>query len=115
MKAADALKHAVVLLGYADSMGDIPQNIRRDGLITVNSVYAELFAETGEGSFVPVTDLGEEINLPEGIAENLLVNGLAALLAAGRGDSVRAQYFARLYDNKKKMLSCEESIQDLMP
>ena len=107
MTGADIYNRALLSLGYADT-----QTLKSKSLVAVNQVYDELY-NSAYGEYKPLKALSNEINLPERIATNALVFGVAEKLALGEGDGELQQYFAKLYDRAKARITVVDKVVDV--
>lgn len=106
MTGAEIYNKALLSLGYSDS-----QALKNKGLVVINQVYDELYNST-YGEYVPIKSLGGDVKVPERIASNAMVFGVAEKLALGEGDGELQQYFAKSFDRAKARITVVQKVKD---
>ena len=116
MTAKEVISKAILLLGYNDSLGstsnDRFQKISRNAL---NFVYNDLVVCLGRDNFKDVESLADVITMPDRVLYDVMPYGVAAFIAESLGDGEKQQYFATLYNTKRKSVTYEDSVQDVIP
>ena len=107
MTGSEVYTRAVVSLGYKTS-----PILQEKSIVIINQVYDDL-SFCIEGEYTPINTLSDKINLPETVASNAMVYGVAEKLALGEGDGELQQYFARAYDRAKARITVIDQIVDV--
>ena len=116
MTAQEVIKKAITLLGYNDGLGNtadarfqvVSQN-------AVNFVLADLIHCLGRDDYGDIKSLSDEISMPKRVLYDVMPYGVAAYIAESIGDGDKQQYFAMMYDSKRKTVVYEDSVQDVIP
>lgn len=103
------LDSAVINLGYTKS-----DDIFEAGLTFINQVCADICSLTGR-DFYPANSLSDVLAVPENLLTNVGVYGLAMYIALYRGDGDKNQFYATLYNQKRRLLSTSTAIVDSLP
>lgn len=116
MTASKIIEKAMKLLGYdilqkTGSVTDIDEN----AITAVNTVYADLYYLINKDGFIAITTAQDIVNLSEKALCDIMPYGVAALMASFQGDSDNQQFFSKIYNLKRKSLSNEESVNDVLP
>jgi len=97
------------LLNYTDSDGRIDTTMYADvaarSLALVNQVYADIVYAVCRTGFKELAALGDEIDLPEHIVNDVMPYGVAMLTAQTLGDADNQSLFADLYNQKRAKLT----------
>ena len=114
MTGETAIERALTLLDYrGDSLAG--GRMTALGEEALRSTFIDLFyasAQPGE----PVLPLRfEELPLPERAVQEALIYGIAAMLAQALGDGEKQNYFALLYNRKRRGLSSFGTVEDVLP
>ncbi len=117
MTGAELFKRALILLGYTDSLGEVPaeQRLRSRALAVINAVYADLYYITQGSGFRPLSSLCEPVLLPERALYDVMPYGVAAQLAQSESDGDSQQFFVMLYNQKRTALTGGGRIADGIP
>ena len=115
MTAQEVIKKAIILLGYNDGLGNtadarfqvVSQN-------AVNFVLADLVHCLGRDDYGDIK-LSDDILMPKRVLYDVMPYGVAAYIAESIGDGDKQQYFAMMYDSKRKTVVYEDSVQDVIP
>ena len=115
MTAQEVIKKAIILLGNNDGLGNtadarfqvVSQN-------AVNFVLADLVHCLGRDDYGDIK-LSDEISMPKRVLYDVMPYGVAAYIAESIGDGDKQQYFAMMYDSKRKTVVYEDSVQDVIP
>ena len=108
---------AAALLGYVSANGNVQLSLRvaSKALALVNIIYSDLHAICAEGTFMPITNLEQSLNLPENVLHDVFPYGLAMMMAQGESDGDQQDLYAYLYNKKRAGLSRFESVKDVLP
>lgn len=112
MTASAIIKQAVDLLGYT-SMGDTEERYMANAITAINSVYADLFYLHKNTGFKRITSAADTLDLDERLLVDVMPYGVAAMLAQTMGDGDSQQYYATMYNLKRKALG-NTTIEDVI-
>ncbi len=116
MTAKDISDKALVLLGFNDMNGNTADpRFQVTALNAVNSVYADLFYCLYTDNFKELGTLSEEIDLPERVLNDVMPYGVASFIAKNVGDGENQQFFAQMYNTKRRSVSSGSVIEDVIP
>jgi hypothetical protein len=116
MTGKEIISKAMVLLGYNDGLGNIDSS--RFQVVSKNSlnlVFADLLGCLGRDDYGDIQDLSKEIDMPKKVLFDVMPYGVAAFIAESIGDGDKQQYFAAMYNQKRKRITYEDSVQDVIP
>ncbi len=116
MTANEIISKAIVLLGYHDGLGNT--NDERFQMVSKNAlnfVYNDLVNCLGRNDFKDVKSLAEKIDMPDRVLYDVMPYGVASFIAESIGDGEKQQYFASLYNFKRKSVTYEDKVQDVIP
>ena len=99
MTADKIVERAALMLGLK---GVEEERIQPHALTAVNRIYAELHFLEGDGDFQEISRLSQPVDISQRLALDVMPYGVAALLASAMGDVANQNYFARLYNLKRK-------------
>lgn len=116
MKVKEVIKKALLLLGYNDGQGNI-SNSRFQAVSqnAVNFVLADLVNCLGRNDYSDIKSLEDEISMPDRVVYDVMPYGVAAFIAESLGDGEKQQYFAMMYNTKRKSVTYEDCVQDVIP
>ncbi len=108
---------ALTLLGYAGANGEISgeHELKRQGIVAVNQVYAELFFALGRENFKCVNASSDEIDLPERILQDIMPYGVAMFIAQSENDGDSQLLFAHIYNKKRTLVRKKRNVEDVLP
>ena len=109
MTAKNLLDIAVMNLGYRKS-----DDVYEVAVTFINQVCADICTTMGK-TYYPIHSLADRVCLPDQVASNVAVYGLAMYLALYRGDGDKNQFYSALYSQKRRLLSSSSSIVDNLP
>lgn len=116
MTAQEVIKKAIILLGYNDGLGNTAdarfQVVSKNA---VNFVLADLIHCLGRDDYGDIKSLSDEISMPKRVLYDVMPYGVAAYIAESIGDGDKQQYFAMMYNSKRKTVVYEDSVQDVIP
>ena len=116
MTGKEIISKAMVLLGYNDGLGNTDssrfQVVSKNAL---NFVYADLLGCLGRDDYGDIENLSDKINLPKKVLFDVMPYGVAAFIAESIGDGDKQQYFAAMYNQKRKRVTYEDTVQDVIP
>ena len=116
MTAKDVIHKAIIMHGYNDIYGNTGDaRLQTASLNAVNMAYADLFYLTKKQGLNEISDADEVIDLDERTLNNVLPYGVAAHLSQSIGDADNQQYFAYMYNQKRKTVVPTNSIEDVIP
>lgn len=116
MTAKEVINKAIIMLGYNDINGNTGDaRLQTASLCAVNMAYADLFYLTKKEGFDEISDAEQIIDLDERTLNNVLPYGVAAHLAQSIGDTDNQQYFAIMFNQKRKTVIPTNSIEDVFP
>lgn len=117
MIGREVLNKAVRLLGYTNSLGEpeISGRISSRAIAVLNFIYSDLFYLLKKEGFVGIKELGDEIDLPERILNDVMPYGVAALIAQSESDGDQQYIFVQLYNSKRLGVAGTGEIQDILP
>ena len=111
MTAQKIIDKSAKMIGYS---GACDARLQAVALNALNRIYAELFFLENSENFREIKDLSQKINLKERILYDVMPYGVASVIASSLGDSENANYFATIYNLKRK--KCENSsVIDIIP
>ena len=110
------------MLGYINNLGYTNDSDLRSRIIPqINNIYADLYYMSGLSSgkdgkpFEAAAKPDDEIKLPQHLLDNCFLYGVAMSVAAAEGDGEQQQYFAALYNQKRRMCTHFDEIIDVFP
>lgn len=116
MTAKEMIAKAIVLLGYNDDRGNTSDSrFQIASKNAINFVLADLIHCLGRDDYGDITNLGSEILLPKRVLYDVMPYGVAAFIAESIGDADKQQYFATMYNTKRKTVVYQDSVQDVIP
>ncbi len=116
MTVKDITEKALTLLGYNDMNGNTADaRFQVTALNAVNFVFADLFYCLNDTGFKELGKLSEEIDLPERVLNDVMPYGVASFIAKNVGDGENQQFFAQMYNTKRRSVSVGSKIQDIIP
>jgi hypothetical protein len=116
MTAKDIANKALVLMGYNDMNGNTADpRFQVTALNAVNFVYADLFYCIYTEGFKELGKLSEDVDLPERVLNDVMPYGVASYIAKNVGDGDNQQYFAQIYNTKRRSVSLGSSVEDVIP
>lgn len=114
MTGETAIEKALTILNYRDEALAGGQ-LMALGEAALQAVFTDLFyACAREGEPVLPSRL-DEILLPGRAVNDALVFGIAAFLAQALGDGDKQNYFALLYNRKRRGLNPSGAVEDVLP
>lgn len=111
MTAQSIIEKSAKMLGYS---GADDARLHSVSLNALNRIYAELFFLENNENFREIKDLSQKINLKERILFDVMPYGVASVIATALGDSENANYFAQVYNLKRKKCG-NSSVIDTIP
>ncbi len=111
MTADEIVERAALMLGLK---GLEEERIQSHALTAVNRIYAELHFLTGDEDFCEISELSQPVNISQRLFYDVMPYGVAALLASAMGDTANQNYFAQIYNLKRKRAQ-GTSLQDTLP
>ena len=116
MTVKEVIAKSMILLGYNDEQ-NTSTNARFNVTArnAVNFVFADILFCLGRNDYSDIKDLSEELQLPARVVYDVMPYGVAAYIAESIGDGDKQQYFASMYNIKRKTVTYEDSIQDVIP
>ena len=117
MTGKQILSESMRLLGYTDSIGnpEMSGRINTRAIAAINSVYSDLFYMLHDTGFSALNELGEEIQLPERVLNDVMPYGVAAFIAQSESDGDQQQYFMKIYNIKRMGIAGKSSVKDVIP
>lgn len=116
MTAKEIISKAILLLGYDDGLGNTSdERFQMSSKNALNFVYNDLVSCLGRDDFKDIKNLLEEIEMPKRVLFDVMPYGVAAFIAESLGDGEKQQYFASLYNFKRKSVTYEDKVQDVIP
>ena len=117
MTARGILDRAIRLLGYTDSLGNTEMSgrINSRAISAINFVYSDLFYLNKKEGFQGITDLKDEIILPEKLLNDVMPYGVAGFIAQGESDGDQQQLFMAIYNKKRLGAVRPSEIKDVLP
>ena len=117
MTGQEILKTASELLGYNDANGNFLLSARITGkaVAIINRIYSDLWRICNDAEFTPIKSLVDEIVLPERALNDVMIYGVAMMIAQSESDCDQQQIYSVLYNRKRASLSKIETIQDVLP
>ena len=117
MKGQQVLKFATDMLGYTNANGNLQLSARIMGkaLVNLNLIYSDLWRASYDEEFKPLTNIHDEIKLPERVINDIMPYGVAMMLAQSESDGDQQQLYSVIYNRKRASLIKKESIQDVLP
>lgn len=116
MTAKDIADKALTLLGYNDMNGNTADpRFQVTALNAVNFIYADLFYCLNDDGFKELGKLSEDVDLPERVINDVMPYGVASLIAKNVGDGENQQFFASMFNTKRRSVSAGGEIQDVIP
>lgn len=117
MTGKDIYEHALVLAGYTDGAGGLPESPRfaPRALAALNDTYADLAFLRGEKDFTPLSDMTESVELPPYETLCVMPYGVAAALARFLGDSEIFRHFDSEYKLRRASVPENGRVKNEMP
>ena len=121
MTGMNLFDEAMRLLGYVTEDGISGRDdMLKKALPLINRVYSELyysfvFVPGGEDSFEPLTLIGQKLDLPRIVLNDIAPYGMAMYLAQSESDADNQALFASLYNQKKTRGKRIGRITDRLP
>lgn len=116
MTGKSVLYQAMSLLNYRNLEELSGQSeVLLNGLAVVNQIYSDLHYATSNQPWRPLSDLTEDLLLPDRAAADVMPYGVAMLLAQSESDGDNQQLYAALYSRKRSSLSRSDRVDDRFP
>lgn len=116
MTAKDIISKALILLGYNDEYGSSSESrFQAASINAVNTVLADLLHCLGRTDYGDISGISVQIDLPNRILYDVFPYGVAAYIAESIGDSDKQQYFATLYNTKRRTVNYSDTVEDIFP
>lgn len=116
MTAKEIINKAIILLGYNDINGNTGDaRLQSASLGAVNAVYSDLYYLNEKTGFETISDAEQVIDLDERTLNDVMPYGVASYIAQSIGDADNQQFFAIIYNQKRKTVTTKNSIQDTLP
>ena len=117
MKANELLNNALKMLGYTDNDGnsELTQRLRNKAIVIINLVYGDLWQIFNKDTFYGIKTLGDEIELPQRVLNDVFLYGLAMHMARSENDGDQQQYYTMLYNAKRAGLTQHTSVKNILP
>lgn len=121
MTAMMFFNKAMEMLGYASAEGiSGREDMLKKALTLINCVYAELYyafiyTPGGEDKFTPLKSIGEKIELPDYVLNDIAPYGLAMYLAQSESDADNQNLYAAIYNQKKIRGKSISKVKDCAP
>lgn len=114
MTGNQLLNNALKILGYTDQNGNaqLTSRVRNNAIVNINLVYSDLWRATKGGNFQPINSLGDTIDLPYSVLQDVFLYGLCMHMARSENDGDQQQFYTLLYNQKRLSLSKFEKIDD---
>ena len=114
MSGNQLLNTALKILGYTDQNGNsqLSSRVKNCAVVNINLVYVDLWRMLNETAFIPIVSLGDTVNLPETVLNDVFLYGLCMHIARSENDGDQQQMYAVLYNQKRTSLSHTETIED---
>lgn len=109
MTARQLFNSAMLNLNYRQR-----EDMYEPGITFINQVCADISAALGK-EHKPIRSLSDSLYLSDGIIEGVAVYGVAMHLALFRGDGDKNQFYANLYNQKRRLLSTSSQRVDALP
>ena len=116
MTAKEVITKALLLLGYADNVGNTSDS--RFQVVSknaVNFVLADLIHCLGQDDYCDITSLADELKLPKRVLYDVMPYGVASFIAESVGDGEKQQFYANMYNTKRKTVVYSDTIKDVIP
>lgn len=115
MTVSEMANRALTMLGLGDMEGNTTAaRYQVSAVSAVNTVYADLFYKYNTEGYKGLSG-NDEINLPERVVNDVMPFGVAAHIAAAIGDTDNQQFFAALYNQKRKTATPNMTVADTLP
>jgi hypothetical protein len=116
MKVKELIKKSLLLLGYTDGNGNsFDSRFQAVSQNAVNFILADLTHCLGRDDYKDIKSLEDEISMPDRVIYDVMPYGVAAFIAESMGDGDKQQFFASMYNAKRKSVTYESSVQDVIP
>ena len=116
MTAKEIIDKAILLLGYNDGLGSTSdERFQIVAKNAVNMCLADLIYCLGRDDYADISSLSDEINMPKRVLYDVMPYGVATFIAESTGDGDKQQYFASMYNHKRKSVTYEDSVRDVIP
>ena len=116
MTAKEMIDKALILLGYDSGDGSVGDaRFSSASKSAVNFVLNDITHCLGLENYTDISDISTELQLPKRVLYDVFPYGVAAFIAANIGDSDKQQYFAAIYNMKRKTVTYTEQVQDVIP
>ena len=114
MTGNQLLNTSLKILGYTDQNGNsqLTARTRNCAVANINLVYVDLWRIINDTQFTPITSLGDTINLPSDVLNDVFLYGLCMHIARSENDGDQQQMYTVLYNQKRTSLSHTETIED---
>ena len=109
MKAKHLFNSAMLNLGYRQK-----EDTYEPGITFINQVCADISTALGS-DYNPVKSLTDDLNLSDKVINSVAVYGVAMHLALYRGDGDKNQFYAALYNQRRRLLSSSSQRLDTLP
>ena len=109
MTAKNLFDSAAINLGYRKT-----DDMLEAGINFINQVCADICTLTGN-KYEPIHSLNQELPLPESVLGNIALFGVAMYMTLYRGDGDKNQFYASIYNQKRRLLSSSSNRVDLLP
>lgn len=114
MTGGDMISKALLMLGLSDEQGNTTNpRYQTASLSALNTVYADLYYKFNTEGFKEIS-LHENIDLPERVVFDVMPYGVAAHIATAIGDGENQQFYAEIYNQKRKICG-GSSVSDTLP
>lgn len=116
MKVKELIKKSLLLLGYTDGNGNsFDSRFQAVSQNAVNFILADLTHCLGRDDYKDIKSLEDVISMPDRVIYDVMPYGVASFIAESMGDGDKQQYFAAMYNSKRKSVTYESSVQDVIP
>jgi hypothetical protein len=104
---------ALLLLGYNGTS----DGARLDEAVLngINRVYADLFFLNKSEGFREINELSQVLDLDERLFYDVAPYGVASFIALSLGDTDSENILAAIYNKKRKKLSAQGTVEDVLP
>ena len=111
MRADKIIEKASLMLGLK---GLEDERVQAHALCALNRIYAELHFLESDEEFFEISELSQPFNISQRMFYDVMPYGVASLLASAMGDTANQNYFAEIYNLKRKR-AIGSSWQDTLP
>lgn len=118
MTVQEMLIIALNLLGYTDRSGNeqLTSRITNRAVELVNTIYVDLWRVCHRGEdFTRLKGMGDKIDLPNLVLNDVMPYGVAAMFALGENDTDQEQLWARRYNEKRGTLTYQSRYKNVLP